>query len=95
MERKLHFNFFQNKECEYFPCHEGIPEEEFSCLFCYCPLYALGRKCGGNCTYTEFGYKDCTNCLVPHRRENYLRIISRYEEIMEIVKENDRRDEGK
>ena len=27
---KAHFSFFQNKECEYFPCHEGIPEEEFN-----------------------------------------------------------------
>ena len=40
--------FFQNRECRYFPCHTGVPEEEFNCLFCYCPLYTLGRKCGGN-----------------------------------------------
>ena len=95
MERALHFNFFQNKECEYFPCHEGIAEEEFSCLFCYCRLYALGRKCGGNCTYNEWGYKDCSECTYPHRAENYLGVISRYEEIMEIVKENDMREQNK
>ena len=28
--------FFENKECEYYPCHKGI--EEMNCLFCYCPM---------------------------------------------------------
>ena len=32
---------------------------------------ALGRKCGGNFRYTQTGIKDCSGCLVPHRRENY------------------------
>ena len=86
MERQAHFSFYQNRECEYFPCHEGVPEEEFSCLFCYCPLYALGKKCGGNCQYTELGYKDCTQCTFPHKPENYYAVISRYEKIMDVVK---------
>ena len=34
-----HYTWFQNRECEYFPCHKGVREEEFNCLFCYCPLY--------------------------------------------------------
>lgn len=34
-----HYTWFQNKECEYFPCHKDVREEEFNCLFCYCPLY--------------------------------------------------------
>ena len=38
-EQNKHYNFFQNKECEYFPCHKGVKEEDFNCLFCYCPLY--------------------------------------------------------
>ncbi len=76
-----HFSFYQNKECEYFPCHKGVKEEDFNCLFCYCPLYALGEHCGGGFTYTESGYKNCTNCTIPHRRENYGRIIDRYAEI--------------
>ena len=46
-----HFKFFQNKKCEYFPCHKTKNEEDFNCLFCYCPLYALGDKCGGNFKY--------------------------------------------
>ena len=36
-----HYSFFQNRECEYFPCHKGADPETFNCLFCYCPLYAL------------------------------------------------------
>ncbi len=45
-EQNKHYNFFQNKECEYFPCHKGVKEEDFNCLFCYCPLYTLGKHCG-------------------------------------------------
>ena len=41
------YRFFQNKECEYFPCHKAENEEEFNCLFCYCPLYRE-NKCIGN-----------------------------------------------
>ena len=44
------YDFFQNKECEYFPCHKNADKESFNCLFCYCPLYCLGDKCGGNFT---------------------------------------------
>ena len=46
-----HYDFFQNQECEYFPCHAGADPESFNCLFCYCPLYALGDKCGGSFQY--------------------------------------------
>ena len=52
-ETKDASRFFQNRECPHFPCHRGIAAEEFNCLFCYCPLYTLGKRCGGNCTYTE------------------------------------------
>lgn len=64
-----HYSFFSNKECEYFPCHQGADPENFNCLFCYCPLYALGDKCGGNFRYTDKGIKDCTNCQLPHKRK--------------------------
>ena len=47
------FSFFSHKKCEYFPCHKGADPEEFNCLFCYCPLYALGKDCGGNFTYIK------------------------------------------
>lgn len=79
-------DFFQNKECSYFPCHPGADPETFSCLFCYCPLYALGEKCGGSFSYTPGGIKDCTNCLRPHRRENYEAITKQMSEVLEMVK---------
>ena len=47
MEKETrHYAFFQNRACEYFPCHETDDPEHFNCLFCYCPLYALGELCG-------------------------------------------------
>ena len=45
MMEERHYAFFQNRDCEYFPCHETKHPEDFNCLFCYCPLYALGRGC--------------------------------------------------
>ena len=71
-----HYKFFQNKECEYFPCHKVDNPEDFNCLFCYCPLYFLGDKCGGNFQYTKSGIKSCVNCNRPHLRENYDEIIA-------------------
>ena len=76
-----HYAFFQNRECECFPCHEVAHPEDFNCLFCYCPLYMLGRDCGGNCSYTPDGFKDCTACLYPHRADSYGEILLRYGEI--------------
>ena len=89
---RKHARFYQNRECEYFPCHEGICEADFNCLFCYCPLYALGRKCGGGYTYTEHGYKNCAECAFPHRPENYEKVLARYGDIMEVVKRMDQED---
>lgn len=76
------FKFFQHKECEYFPCHKGVKEEDFNCLFCYCPLYFLGDTCGGSFTFTKSGIKNCIGCIRPHRRENYDVIIARLKEAM-------------
>ena len=81
-----HHAYFQNSKCEYFPCHEGADEENFNCIFCYCPLYALGDKCGGNFSYTEAGVKDCSACLVPHKAENYDKINARFAEVAELAR---------
>lgn len=89
MEKERHYDFFQNRECEYFPCHKGVDPEKFSCLFCYCPLYALGDKCGGNFVYTESGIKNCTYCTIPHRRENYDRIMSKMSGVLELARKKD------
>ena len=83
-----HYDFFQNKQCEYFPCHAGADTENFNCLFCYCPLYALGDSCGGNFVYTDNGIKDCSQCLKPHRRENYEKIMDKMKLVMEVAKRN-------
>ena len=45
MNEERHYAFFQNRACEFFPCHKGADAENFNCLFCYCPLYALGGNC--------------------------------------------------
>ena len=79
-------SFFSNKACKYFPCHKTDRPEDFNCLFCYCPLFALGDGCGGNFTYTQNGYKDCSNCLVPHRRENYDYVNKKLMELYEKMK---------
>ena len=75
------FSFFSNKECEYFPCHECGDTTNFNCLFCYCPLYLAGKNCGGNFKYTKDGIKDCSDCPIPHLRENYGYIIDKFTEI--------------
>ena len=77
--------YFKNDQCEYFPCHK-VEGDFFNCMFCCCPLYALGDKCGGNFKYTEDGIKDCSNCMVPHKKNNYAYIMSKYGEILEITK---------
>ena len=66
--------------------HKGADPENFNCLFCYCPLYALGDKCGGNFRFTESGIKDCTECKLPHRRENFGYVTGKYSELAEIVR---------
>ena len=83
------YDFFQNTNCEYFPCHKCDDPEKFSCLFCYCPLYALGEECGGNFTYTQNGIKDCSACLRPHKRENYEAISREMVKIIELVKKKE------
>lgn len=69
------YRFFENRDCQYFPCHQGL--EAFNCLFCYCPMYRL-EKCPGSPQYLEVRgktIKACTDCTFPHRLENYDRIM--------------------
>ncbi len=67
--------FYENKECEYYPCHNDI--EKLNCLFCYCPLYCM-EHCLGTpkiifCDGKEV--RDCSQCIYPHQAENYDKII--------------------
>lgn len=74
----MSYKFFQNTECPYFPCHKGVKKEEFNCLFCYCPLYALGRECGGNFAYLDSGIKSCMGCSKVHKSEqSYEHVMSK------------------
>lgn len=81
LEEIRRYAFFQHRECENFPCHKGIPEEEFNCLFCYCPLYTLGPDCGGNFHYTKRGIKSCVDCGFPHWKKNYDSVTGRFPDL--------------
>ncbi|MDO5444413.1 MAG: cysteine-rich small domain-containing protein [Eubacteriales bacterium] len=88
-----HYAFYQNKECECFPCHKGADPESFNCLFCFCPLYSLGNQCGGHYTVTEKGIKSCISCLIPHEKDSYGSITGRFPEIAAAVAVN-MKDDG-
>ena len=80
------YSYFCNRECEFFPCHNA-DSDNFNCLFCYCPLYALGECCGGNFSYLPNGVKDCSACVFPHLRENYGAVVERFGNLVEEVKQ--------
>lgn len=83
----MSYKFFQNKACEYFPCHTGADASSFNCLFCYCPLYALGEKCGGDFSYTSNGIKDCSACLIPHSKDGYERVRCKIGQVLDLARE--------
>ena len=63
-------SFFRNDKCAYFPCHECADPEKFNCLFCFCPFY-FAPHCIGHPSILPNGVKACTDCLEPHKPENY------------------------
>lgn len=70
------FSYFENRDCIYYPCHA---DEHINCLFCYCPLYH-DPDCPGDFTLIIRDgktIKNCTDCLFPHRKDNYAKIIKR------------------
>ena len=79
------YKYFAHEKCEYFTCHTKADPHNFNCLFCYCPLYALGSSCGGDFIYLKNGIKDCSNCLKPHLKENYEEIINRFNDIVKLI----------
>lgn len=80
------YPFFAHRTCAYFPCHEGVDLDEFNCLFCYCPLYALGSDCGGDFSYTDDGVKDCSACTLPHEGDAGGRLVTgHFEELKELA----------
>ena len=79
--------YFKNEECEYFPCHK-VEGDFFNCMFCCCPLFPLGDKCGGNFVYIDGGIKDCSACTIPHTEGGYERINSKIRAVSEMAKAN-------
>lgn len=78
---KNSYKYFENRDCEYYPCHEG--QEELNCLFCYCPMYRF-EDCLGSPRFIERGekkIKDCSACSFPHVAEHY-------EQIMHFLREH-------
>lgn len=87
------YKYFENRDCKYFPCHSSADRQHFNCMFCYCPLYMLGDKCGGNFKYNAKGVKDCSNCLLPHCEGGYERITGRLRAVVrEMAAERTRLD---
>ena len=72
------YKFYENKSCEYFPCHNiNLNKiEGFNCLWCYCPLHNID-DCGGSYEVLENDVKDCSKCLLPHIPDNYDYIINK------------------
>ena len=81
------YSYFKNINCKHFPCH-SIKGDYFNCMFCYCPLYALGSKCGGNYSFTKDGIKDCSECFLPHSECGYNYVISRFDDICDLMCKN-------
>ncbi|MCL2405935.1 MAG: cysteine-rich small domain-containing protein [Defluviitaleaceae bacterium] len=79
------YRYFSNHQCKYFPCHAMPEEDNFNCLFCYCPLYHLGENCGGNFEYFK-GTKSCTSCHLPHTPGYYDTITSKLKQINDEVR---------
>ncbi len=92
-EREMKYRFFSHTACEYFPCHPTAHPENFNCLFCYCPLYVLGKACGGAFRYTESGIKDCSGCLLPHSREAYDHIVKRFPDLLAVMRQAEEQSE--
>ena len=92
---KGNYQFFNHAACEFYPCHD-MPAEELNCLFCFCPLYALGPDCGGNFRYVgEHGdIKDCSACTVPHRRENYDWLMQQFSRIQRLAGKDEPGDDS-
>lgn len=81
-------NYFCNRECEYFPCHDMEASDVFNCLFCYCPLYTK-PVCPGTPQYMIGAegqrIRDCSKCSFPHHPANYDSIMKALAEHLEFV----------
>ncbi len=90
MENKIECVRCRNIQCGYFPCHKDADAENFSCTFCYCPLYPL-KDCGGSYTCDKNGIKDCSACTFPHDPANHGAIVEKSEKAFRAVLRERRR----
>jgi Zn-finger protein len=78
------FKHFENKACEFYPCHiEGQ-----NCLFCYCPLYWIPIDCGGKYRVSKEGIKDCSNCIKPHDSDGWEFVQNKLREAFKWIMDN-------
>ncbi len=71
----MYYKFFENKNCEFYPCHNI---DKINCLFCFCPLYNL--DCKGEYIIKN-NIKDCSKCNIPHNELGYDYIIKKLGDI--------------
>ena len=67
------YKYFENRDCEFWPCHGYSKEQGHNCMFCRCPLFNEHTCYGiitGEGVYLENGVKDCTNCRYNHDYDN-------------------------
>jgi Zn-finger protein len=83
MEMRNSYKFFTNTDCEYRPCHQiDESKQPMNCLMCFCPLYHY-TPCLGTPVVLDNGFRDCSNCVLPHEANNY-------EKIMEFIVQNEK-----
>lgn len=86
----MSYKHFENKECEFYPCHKVNGQ---NCLFCFCPLYNL--DCGGNFDMIKNSadkpIKDCSNCILPHIESGYDYVIQRLQAVNCDAEEHSRK----
>ena len=78
----------QNKECEYFPCHNI---DNLQCDFCYCPLYpCYDKRVRGKIIKNDKGEDiwDCKDCVILHKKQNVNLII----EMIKTIKQREARN---
>lgn len=59
-------NFYKEEGSICTKCHET--DDDINCLFCFCPFYYLD-ECGGEYKILESGIKDCSDCILRHKKE--------------------------
>jgi Zn-finger protein len=67
----MSYKFYHNTQCKFYPCHK-TSYTEFSCLFCFCPLY--NKKCWMGSKPSQ---KKCEECIYPHIKSNYKEIMKK------------------